>query len=141
MANDTFPLTSPAPETVGNMEQIEFNHRVALGAAGVLAATGNDLAARTGIVVTKTAAKTGRYTIRMANGRKFRQFRGGWVSIVGLDDATWGANTTGARYFWRDDDTAVDGTIELQFVRNTDNADAELPDNYSFVLDFKALVR
>lgn len=139
MANNAFPIPVPLLGYVGTMELLAFNHRVVLGAGGAISS--QDAAKQTGIVAVKTATKTGRYTLTMAGGRTFKQFRGGSVSIVGLDDTIYGANTTGYKAHWRDDDTTTDGTIEVQFTRNTDNADAEVPDNFKFVVDFKALVR
>ncbi|HVQ52658.1 MAG TPA: hypothetical protein VMS92_21695 [Mycobacterium sp.] len=139
MSNQVAPIAGPAPMAVGNMDRLDFNHRVVLGATGAISS--QDAAALTGVVAVKTATKTGRYTLTLANGRKFKQFRGGNVSIVGLTDAIYGANTTGYKHHFRNDLLSTAGTIEVQFTRNTDNADAEVPDNFVLVIDLSVKTR
>lgn len=141
MAPNAFPIAVPTLGYVGRKEMIEFNHKVVLGAAGAIAASGSDAAADSGVTVVKTAAKVGRYTITVANGRRFKGFRGGSVSIIGPTDVIYGANTTGYGYFWRNDLMSSAGTIQLQFTQGGSNADAEVPDNFSFILDITVLVK
>lgn len=94
-----------------------------------------------GALVTKTGAKTGRYTITLtppaAVGLTNLTFLGGFVTIIGPDDAAI-ANSKGIIAFFRDDDIsttgAKDGTIEIQFVISTatGQADTELADGAAF---------
>lgn len=137
MASGTFPITVPSLGFAGKNEYVEFNHRVVLGASGAIAS--QDPAIDTLVVAVKTAAKVGRYTLTLCGGRRFKQFRGGGVAIVGLADAIYGANTTGFAVHWRNDLLSSAGTVQVQFSRNTDNADAEVPDN--FVLNITLLVK
>lgn len=116
-----------------------FIAKVVTGAAGAITVASSDSVAQCRMSFVKTAAKTGRYTFTLPD--KYRSFRGGNVTLIGPDDAAWGANTTGLDYFWRDNDIdggALDGTIELQFIRTDSNADAELPDNVIFYAEIKA---
>lgn len=131
------PIPVPDLGWAGKNEYIKFNHRVVLGASGAIAS--QDAAADTRVSVIKTATKVGRYTITLANGRKFKQFRGGSVEIVGLTDAIYGANTTGYKNHWRDDFISTAGTIKLQFTQNGTNADAEVPDG--FILNIVIIVK
>jgi hypothetical protein len=112
--------------------------RVVTGTAGAITVASSDTVAQCRMSFIKTAAKTGRYTFTLPD--KYRRFCGGNVTLIGPDDATWGANTTGLDYFWRDNDIdggAADGTVELQFIRTDSNADAELPDNVIFLVEIR----
>lgn len=116
-----------------------FIAKVVLGAGGAITVASSDTVAQCRMSFAKTATKTGRYTFTLPD--KYRRFGGGKVTLIGQDDAIWGANTTGYKEHWRDNDIdggANDGTIELQFTRNTDNADAELPDNVTMIVEIKA---
>jgi hypothetical protein len=126
------PIGKPLEGLAGSNRILVFNHRVVLGASGAIAS--QDAAKDTGVSVVKTAAKTGRYTITFANGRRFRQFRGGDCAIVGPTDVIYGANTVGADYFWRNDLLSTVGTLQIQFTRGDTNADAEVPDNFNFTI-------
>lgn len=97
-----------------------------------------------GATVTKTGAKTGRYTVTLVPPAAESvavlaslQFMGGWANILGADDAAI-ANSKGIISFFRDDDIsttgAKDGTIEIQWVISTatGQVDTELPDAASF---------
>ena len=90
-----------------------------------------------GITVVKTAAKTGRYTYTLPvgpTGYKFRQLLSMHAVLVGPDDTAFGAPATGLVTVWRDEDidrsfggaSALDGTMELQFIRSDTGADAEV---------------
>jgi hypothetical protein len=112
--------------------------KVVTGTAGVITVASSDTVAQCRMSFAKTATKTGRYTFTLPD--KYRRFCGGNVTLIGPDDATWGANTTGLDYFFRDNDIdggANDGTIELQFIRTDSNADAELPDNVIFIVELR----
>ena len=131
------PIGRPPEGNAGAFRELTFAHRIVLGSAGAISS--QDPAKDSKVVAVKTATKTGRYTLTLSGGRKFRQFRGGDCSIVGLTDAIYGANTTGYGFHWRNDLLSTAGTVELQFTRNTDNADAEVPDN--FVLMIRLVVK
>jgi len=111
--------------------------RVVLGASGVISSTDCE-----GFTVTKTAAKTGRYTIQLVDslGKPITalKFRGGYASILGPDDAAAAAGK-GTKFRWRADTIATNGQIFLQWQRNngiTDDNDAEVEDNLSFDIVF-----
>lgn len=97
-----------------------------------------------GATVTKTAAKTGRYTITLTPPAAESvavlaslTFMGGYATLVGPDDAAL-TNSKGVINFFRDDDIsttgAKDGTIELQWTlaTGTAQADTEVQDGASF---------
>jgi hypothetical protein len=132
------PIGKPEAGLVGRMKLMTFNHRVVTGSSGAIAS--QDDAKDSGIVAAKTGSETGRYTLTIPGGR-FRQFRGGTVSIVGADDAAYGAVSVGLHAIFRDDDLSSDGTLEVQFLSASTNfADAEPPNGTIFVVDFKARV-
>lgn len=116
-----------------------FKARVVTGVAGAITVASSDTVAQCRMSFAKTAAKTGRYTFTLPD--KYRRFSGGYVTLIGPDDAAWGAIATGIHYFFRDNDVdggAADGTIELQFVRGDTNVDAELPDSVIFIVTIEA---
>lgn len=91
-----------------------------------------------GIKATKTATKTGRYTLQLINADGTATTALGLVNviatIVGPDDAAL-TTTKGLNYVLRDNDIASDGTIELQFVQtNAGNADTEVQDGASVLV-------
>lgn len=114
---------------------VHFIHKVTCSTSGTIAS--QDAPSVSGVVATKTAANTGRYTMQLP--KKYRKFHGGHASLIGPDDATWGAKAKGSFSFFRDNDVdggAADGTVELQFVQFTDatnTVDAELPDSAIFI--------
>jgi len=106
---------------------------IATTTSGTLASTYNH---QYGMKLTKTAAKTGRYTLQLlktdGSNDNAVAFINAIVQVVGPDDAAI-ANSKGLMNFMRDDDIgagANDGTIELQFVISTATAqaDTEVPD-------------
>lgn len=112
-------------------------HFVQTGATGAISS--QDLPGDSGVIATKTPAKTGRYTFALNNGKPLRKFHGGFASTLGPDDAVYGAKTKGNNFTLRDNDIdggAADGTVELQFLNPSTDAtnyiDAELPDNTGF---------
>jgi len=137
MAAPLRPIGKPDEGYAGRNRILKFNHRLVLGASGAISS--QDPASDTGVVVSKVAATAGRYLITFSNGRKFRQFRGGTVSTLGPASAAYGANTTGLDYFWRNDLLSSAGTVQVQFSQ-TSYADAEVPDNLTFILDLKVKV-
>ena len=139
MASNTFPIPVPMLGYAGKNEYIAFNHRVVITAAGAIAS--QDAAVDTCVVAVKTAAKTGRYTLTVGGGRRFKQFRGGRVGIVGLTDAIYGANTVGYDHHWRNDLLASAGTVEVQFTQNGSNADAEVPSGMVLNIEFLVKVK
>lgn len=116
---------------------VHFIHTVVLGSSGAISS--QDAANVSGIVATKTATKTGRYTLQLPS--KYRKFHGGFACVTGPDDAVYGAKTKGLPCFLRDNDVdggAADGTVELQFANPSTDAtnyiDAELPDSLTFTV-------
>lgn len=104
-----------------------FFHRVVLGAGGAIAS--QDAPADSGVVATKTATKTGRYTLQLPS--KYRRLL--WVNaaVIGTDDAAY-TTAKGLNSFVRDNDVdggAADGTVEVQFNRTDTAADAEVIDS------------
>jgi hypothetical protein len=106
---------------------------IATTTSGTLASTYNH---QYGLKVTKTSAKTGRYTLQPTKsdgtGGNAVAFLNGIVTLVGPDDTAI-TNSKGIISFFRDDDVgegANDGTIEVQFVISTatGQADTEVPD-------------
>lgn len=129
----------------GNFNKVNmltFTGTVPLGAAGAIAAAGADMPY---VSVTKTAAKTGRYTVQVINSRG--QAVGGFKKLEGFDvavisaaaDAAYTAGK-GLQWFIRNIDAQA-GTFQVQFCRTngvTDYNDTELEDNSSFTLGFLA---
>jgi len=122
-----------------------FCGRAVTTTSGTLStATQPGLWARSPLLITKTATKTGRYTINCGN--PYMQFLGGFPTLIGPDDATWGAKAKGINWFFRDMDidasagsaSASDGTCELQFTNPSTDAtnqiDSELPDGTIFTV-------
>lgn len=111
---------------------------IATTTSGTLAATYNH---QYGISLTKTATKTGRYTVQLlksdGGAANAVGFINGIVSLVGPDDAAL-TTTKGLVAVFRDDDIgegANDGTIEVQFVQtNAGNADTEVQDGAIIVV-------
>lgn len=99
--------------------------KVVLGAGGAISTNVDRRSA--GFTVTKTATKTGRYTLTFDDVGY--HFLGMSVNIVGPDDA---AMTDAKGVFLgvvRDDDLATDGTIEFQMQDADSMADAEVQDS------------
>ena len=119
---------------------MSFGTLFTITAAGAIASQDKSEFSGMGQVV-KTATKTGRYTFSLPVN--FKNLRGGMVTIIGPDDANYGANTTGLGYFWRDNDldfnatSLKDGTIELQFYQ-TSYADAEVPSGVQILVEIIA---
>ncbi len=116
-----------------------ISHKVVTGSSGAISS--QDSRADSGIQAAKTGSETGRYTFTYAGSRPVRRFGGAFVTIVGADDAAFGAIAKGLSHIWRDNDWdggAKDGTIELQFVTRgeTNYDDAELPDSTTFYAVF-----
>lgn len=106
-----------------------FAGSIGIGAAGAIdAKTVNVFTtdpAMSQVVVTKTATKTGRYTLTLPRNYLHLLFKG--VSVTSVDDAAL-PTTTGLGACFRDHDIgggANDGTIEVQLFRTDTNADAE----------------
>lgn len=105
---------------------------IATTTGGTLASTYNH---QYGLKLTKTATKTGRYTLQPLNtdgsNANAVAFLNAVVMLVGPDDAAL-TTTKGLVSVMRDDDVgegANDGTIEVQFVQtNAGNADTEVQD-------------
>lgn len=118
----------------GRRQLSHFCHKVTTSTSGTIAS--QDEPADSGVIATKTASKTGRYTIQLPD--KYRKFCGGFASVRGPDDAVYGAKTKGSMAFFRANDidsNNLDGTIEVQFVQFSDatnTIDAELPDSTVF---------
>jgi hypothetical protein len=81
-----------------------------------------------GFTITKTATKTGRYTITL--GQNYNKLLFANAVIVGPDDTAM-TDAKGTQFVIRDNDVgagANDGTFELQFIDSDSGADAELQD-------------
>lgn len=134
--NNGQQIPKPAAGVVGAIDELTFHSRIVTTTSGTLstaALTGTW--APGGQTIVKTATKTGRYTLTLPCA--FERLLNVIATIIGVDDAIYGAATTGSDFFVRDDDvsrtkykagSSQDGTIELQFRRTDTNADAELPD-------------
>lgn len=105
--------------------------KVATTTGGTLAAT----QVNWGLKLTKTAAKTGRYTCQLVNADGTNSnavaFVNAIVTLTGPDDAAY-TDAKGLSSIMRDDDIgtgANDGTIEVQFIDpRVSLADAEVAD-------------
>lgn len=106
--------------------------KIATTTSGTLAST---YLQQYGLKVTKTATKTGRYTLQLIDhlgaAQNARGFVNGVVNLIVADDAAL-TTTKGLGAVFRDDDIgtgANDGTIEVQLVQtNAGNADTEVQD-------------
>jgi hypothetical protein len=90
-----------------------------------------------GFAVTKTATKTGRYTVQLGSAaapNTVAELLMVNVRIKGADDTAY-TDAKGISVIIRDDDVATDGTFEIQFLRNTTNADTEIVDAMSFFIE------
>lgn len=117
-----------------------FAHKVVFGATGVLAS--QDLPSDSGVVI-GARISAGRYKATLPN--KFRQFHGGWATILAPDTAVYGAKTTGGVFVLRAnkvDANTPDGTVLVQWLNPSTDAtnyiDADVPDNLSAFLFFAA---
>lgn len=111
--------------------------RVVLGSSG--AVSSQDGAKLAGFTVTKTASKTGRYTITL--DKNYARLLWADVRIIAADDTAY-TTAKGADVLIRDDDVgrgAGDGTFELQFCRSDTEADAEVEDSRDLL--FMVVVR
>ena len=124
----------PSFGTWGHRNKGTFHHIITTGASGVIAS--QSVQAESGIIATKTPAKTGRYTLQLPSFVKYRKFLGGFCIAQGPDDAVYGAKTKGGVFMLRAnaiDTGAKDGTILLQALNPSTDAtnyiDAEVPDS------------
>jgi len=123
-------VTQPDRGTVGRRGVTRFYHAITLTTSGTIGS--QDSVQISGISAVKTAAKTGRYTLTLPDA--FKTFLGGFVTLIGVTDASFGAITTGNKWFFRNnniDGGTKAGTIDVQFATNdgTNITDAELPTN------------
>ena|SRR5688572_3734868 len=119
---------------VGSKKLLRYNHRLVVGAA--MAVSSQDTAKDSGVIAAPTPTETGRLTLTFSGGQKHKRFRGGSVTLIGPDDASYGALTVGLHSVFRDDDLAVDGTLELQFLNSSGNfTDAALPSGTVVIVD------
>lgn len=96
--------------------------------SGTLSTTAFTSVADAGFLLTKTAGKTGRYTVQVWEG--YKRLRSCVVTLTGTDDAAL-TDAKGANYRLRAIDIGLnnkDGTFEIQFIKNTDSSDAEVQD-------------
>lgn len=90
-----------------------------------------------GFTITKTGSETGRYTIQLGSSTgqlTCAELLGCAVQIVGPDDNAY-TDAKGIGVILRDNDIASDGTFEIQFMKNTDNADVELMDAAKILIE------
>lgn len=85
-----------------------------------------------GVTVAKTAAKTGRYTVTCDEKTARMAIVG--LTPIGAADVAY-VNTAGGSGIAFSRNKAVSTrTFDIQFTRNSDSADTELPDGFSFDL-------
>lgn len=124
-------IPTPQLGTHGVVDEVTFHSRLVTTTVGTLAATSgvaNPTWTPAGQVATKTAAKTGRYTIALPVD--YRRLLQVIATVIGPDDVAY-TTAKGIDFFARDVDIgagAADGTVELQFARSDTEADAELMD-------------
>ena len=89
-----------------------------------------------GMTIAKTATKTGRYTLTLAD--KYSAFLGAAVTVQGADDAAY-TTAAGSHGILRNVDVVTNGVLYVQLVRPDTQADAEAIDNAKVfvVLDLK----
>jgi hypothetical protein len=97
--------------------------------SGTLSTTAITAARHAGFTLTKTSAKTGRYTVTL--DKNYKELL--WVdaNLVGPDDSAFTdakGQGVGIRNIDVSDGTTNDGTFEIQFRKNTDSSDAEVED-------------
>jgi hypothetical protein len=112
-----------------------FAGRVVTSTGGAVASTDCE-----GFTVTKTASKTGRYTVQLVDIRgqavTALKLRGCMVSLIGPDDAALTTNK-GVTGLVRAETVATNGQFFIQFVQsNAGNADTEVQDGASFDIIF-----
>ncbi len=96
--------------------------------SGTLSTTAFTGVADAGMLVAKTGSETGRYTVQVWEG--FKRIAAWGASLVGADDTVM-TDAKGIHAELRDIDIgagAKDGTVEVQFSKNTDMSDAEVMD-------------
>lgn len=103
--------------------------RFVIGASGAISS--QDLPK--GFTVTKTAAKTGRYTVLFAD--VWNSLRGAAITLQGPPDVAWGA--AGIVSFLRNEAVATTKTVDVQFATAVASPlDAELPSGTVVFLTF-----
>jgi len=111
---------------------------VTLGSSG--AVSSQTAQAKSGLKVTKTASKTGRYTVQLKaaddSTMDYYELLYAHAVVVGADDTAY-TDAKGSLCLIRDIDVgegAKDGTFEIQLVDPTDHADAEAIDNAKILI-------
>lgn len=127
-------IAQPLGGVYGNRKNVGFYfHRIVTTTSGAVDATASDQTADSGVTVGKTGSETGRYTITLPVPH--RKLLGIIPTLIGADDAAYGAVTVGLMAIARDDDIATDGTVEVQFIgTNAGWADAEVANGASIML-------
>lgn len=111
-----------------------YFHRIVTSTGGDIDTDASDQAADSALTVTKTATETGRYTI--VTPTPHRKLLAVYATVIGADDAAYGAATVGLPCFVRNDDMATTGTVLLQFAAGDTNwSDAEIADAASVMLE------
>ena len=100
--------------------------KVVTGSSGDISSSSCD-----GFSVVKTDSETGRYTITLDGTVTEILYVG--TTILGADDTAY-TDAKGITTIIRDNDVSTDGTFELQFLRNTTNADTEIVNDMSFFI-------
>ena len=135
-AAEAIPL--PKKGTIAAIDEITYHARLVTTTAGAVDTTNSWVPG--GQTIVKTAATVGRYTLTLP--KAYERLLNVIATPIGPATANYGANTTGLKFFIRDDDItrAVNlstsdnsGTVELQFVQAS-YADAEIPDGLGFML-------
>ncbi len=121
------PIPTPSAGVVGASAEIRYHNQITLGTSGAITVASTTTAP--GVTVVKTGSEVGRYTFTLASNPK--KLLNVIVSVIGADDAAFGAVSVGLPWILRDIDVgqgANDGTFELQFLdASTNFADTELP--------------
>ena len=128
------PVANPILGVYGSRKNVGmYFHKVVTTTAGAIDTAASDQVADSMLTVTLTGSEAGRYTIQTPAPHK--RLLAGWATIIGADDAAYGAATVGLPHIIRDVDIATDGTCELQFTAGDTNwADADVADGASFMI-------
>lgn len=109
---------------------VKMYSKVVLGSSGAISSQTS--AKKSGMVVTKTGSKTGRYTVVL--DRAYPELLNCSVMIQGTDDAAL-TDAKGAIPRIRNVTVSTDGTFYIQFIKNTDSSDAEVQDSATLYIE------
>jgi hypothetical protein len=120
-------IMNGTPQTI-DRGVVHLYGRFTTTTSGTLSTTAITSAAQAGFTLTKTATKTGRYTVTLH--KNYPAVLWADAKLIGADDTAF-TDAKGVIVGLRDFDSgegAGDGTFEIQFTKNTDRSDAEVQD-------------